>query len=213
MCALQSLIVERAVPLRLITAVKSGLAQIHGGTIRDTKTGRILAHLVEVSGRLGSTGSTAGAKTLSELASRQLIATALGTAALSGLTLAVGTASWAFLANLPAPNGPRLGCPSSARVGKSTWVSREAVPPCYLPCSRLRTRLPAAPPPCRPRWNIALDQGTTVRGSSERAHWGLSLRWTPPAAIPRWPSSHGPRLGSPALAVGWVRGGAVLATP
>ena len=98
MCALQSLIVERAVPLRLITAVTSGIAQIHGGTIRDTKSGRILAHLVEVSGRLGSAGSTAGAKTLSELASRQLIATALGTAALSGLTLAVGTASWAFLA-------------------------------------------------------------------------------------------------------------------
>jgi hypothetical protein len=99
------LVVQRAVPEHVALAVSQGIARVFGGTVREVKTGRILAELVEArdcAGGFAAARAAAGVMSTTEssvavLASRHLIGLATGSTAMSGLTLAVSTAGFLFL--------------------------------------------------------------------------------------------------------------------
>ena len=94
--ALPDMIVQRMVPQEFLSKIYAGIAEVYGGTIREVKTGRILAELVEVEPSRG--GDTLGtAISIADTASRRLIGIATASTALSGLTLAVSTAGFLFL--------------------------------------------------------------------------------------------------------------------
>jgi hypothetical protein len=96
--SLSALIVQRMVPQELLGKVYAGIAEVYGGTVREVKSGRILAELVEVGPSAG--GSPLGAVTsVADAASRRIIGIATASTALSGLTLAVSTAGFLFLTN------------------------------------------------------------------------------------------------------------------
>lgn len=94
--SLSAMIVQRMVPQELLGKVYAGIAEVYGGTVREVKTGRILAELVEV-GASASGNPPGVVASVAEAASRRIIGIATASTALSGLTLAVSTAGFLFL--------------------------------------------------------------------------------------------------------------------
>ena len=121
--SLSTMIVHRMVPQELLGKVYAGIAEVYGGTVREVKTGRILAELVEV-GTSASGNPLGAAASVAETASRRIIGIATASTALSGLTLAVSTAGFLFLTKRLSSIDARLQEIQKVRLGQNMHLHR-----------------------------------------------------------------------------------------